>query len=186
MHFQDIAFALFVTGAYAAPTALKSRDACSDSCNTEYNTCRSAPYANRSTCASNYASCLGYSPYDSNGLFVTPTACSSVAISSTGSSAASSATTNACVSQCNASYNSCRSAPGANQSTCASNYAGCLGYSPFDSNGLLVTPTACSLVATSTNVATTTTTQAAPSTTADACVSQCNASYNSCRSAPDA
>ncbi|KAF7891553.1 uncharacterized protein EAF02_001878 [Botrytis sinoallii] len=181
MHFQDIAFALFVTGAFAAPAALKSRDACSDACNTEYNNCRSAPGANRSTCASNYASCLGYSPYDSNGSLVTPTACSSSVASTTASSATSSATADACVSQCNASYNTCRSAPGANQSTCASNYASCLGYSPYDSNGSFVTPTACS-----SSVASTTASSATSSATADACVSQCNASYNTCRSAPGA
>ncbi|TGO29273.1 hypothetical protein BPAE_0017g00810 [Botrytis paeoniae] len=180
MHFQDIAFALFVTGAFAAPAALKSRDACSDTCNTEYNTCRSAPGANRSTCASNYASCLGYSPYDSNGSLVTPTACSSSVASTTASSATTSATADACVSQCNASYNSCRTGPNANQATCASEYSTCLGYLPYDSSGSLVTPTACSSVASST------TTQAASSATADACVSKCNNSYNSCRSAPDA
>ncbi|THV43946.1 hypothetical protein BGAL_0800g00010 [Botrytis galanthina] len=181
MHFQDIAFALFVTGAFAAPAALKSRDACSDACNTEYNTCRSAPGANRSTCASNYASCLGYSPYGSNGSLVTPTACSSSVASTTASSATTSATTDACVSQCNASYNTCRSAPGANQSTCASNYASCLGYSPYDNNGSLVTPTACS-----SSVASTTASSATTSATADACVSKCSASYNSCRTRPNA
>ncbi|KAF7909059.1 hypothetical protein BELL_1429g00010 [Botrytis elliptica] len=149
MHFQDIAFALFATGAVAAPAALKSRDACSDACNTEYNTCRSAPGANQSTCASNYASCLGYSPYDSNGSLVTPTACSSVA-SSTTTQATSSATSDACVSKCNDSYNSCRSAPDANRATCASEYATCLGYLPFDNSGSLVTPTACSSGAVST------------------------------------
>ncbi|KAF5869251.1 putative surface protein sp1 protein [Botrytis fragariae] len=186
MHFQDIAFALFVTGAFAAPAALKSRDACSDTCNTEYNTCRSAPGANRSTCASNYASCLGYSPYDSNGSLVTPTACSSSVASTTASSATTSATADACVSKCNASYNSCRTGPNANQATCASEYSTCLGYLPYDSNGSLVTPTACSSVASSTTAAITTTTQAASSATTDACVSKCNNSYNSCRSAPDA
>ncbi|KAF7949961.1 hypothetical protein EAE96_007267 [Botrytis aclada] len=191
MHFQDVAFALFVTGALAAPAALKSRDACSDTCNTEYNTCRSAPDANRSTCASNYASCLGYSPYDNNGSLVTPTACSSSVASTTAAAttitqAAPSATTDACVSKCNDSYNTCRSAPDANRSTCASNYASCLGYSPYDNNGSLVTPTACSSSVASTTAAATTTTQAAPSATPDACVSKCNDSYNSCRSAPDA
>ncbi|KAF7892151.1 hypothetical protein EAF00_008453 [Botryotinia globosa] len=181
MHFQDIAFALYVTGAFAAPAALKSRDTCSDTCNTEYNTCRNAPGANRSTCASNYTSCLGYSPYDSNGSFVTPTACSSSVASTTDLSTTSFVTTDICVSQCNASFNTCRSAPGANQSTCASNYASCLGYSPYDSNGSLVTPTACS-----SSVASTTASTVITLPTADACVSQCNASFNTCRSAPGA
>jgi hypothetical protein len=38
---------------------------------------------------------------------------------------------------CNNAYNACRVAPDANMSTCASNYAGCLKYNPFDSNGSL-------------------------------------------------
>ncbi|KXH49143.1 hypothetical protein CNYM01_06925, partial [Colletotrichum nymphaeae SA-01] len=50
----------------------------------------------------------------------------------------------ACVTGCNDAYNKCRSAPGANMSTCAAQYAGCLGYSPFGPDGSLVTPTACS------------------------------------------
>ncbi|CAD6444814.1 06cc9f74-c29a-4599-8fb4-29680ca3fb46-CDS [Sclerotinia trifoliorum] len=177
MHFQDIAFALFASGAFAAPASLVARDSCSDACYSAYNTCRSAPDANRSSCASSFASCLGYSPYDSNGSLVTPTACSSPVTSTT--TAAPTTTADACVSQCNASYNSCRTAPDANQSYCASNYASCLGYSPFNNSGSFVTPTACSS-------STVTTSAAVPTTTADACVSQCNASYNSCRNAPDA
>ncbi|APA14939.1 hypothetical protein SS1G_13732 [Sclerotinia sclerotiorum 1980 UF-70] len=178
MHFQDIAFALFASGAFAAPASLVARDSCSDACYSAYNTCRGAPDANRSSCASSFASCLGYSPYDSNGSLVTPTACSSPVASST-TTAAPTTTADACVSQCNTSFNSCRTAPNANQSYCASSYASCLGYSPFDNSGSLVTPTACSSSVASTTAAATT-------PTADACVSQCNASYNSCRSAPDA
>ncbi|KAA8564174.1 hypothetical protein MFRU_032g01160 [Monilinia fructicola] len=198
MHFQDLAFALFATGAFAAPAALVARDSCSDACYSAYNTCRSAPEANRASCASEYASCLGYSPYDSNGSLVTPTACSkSVTPTATptatsipggcnpahpGScpssyfstttaapSVAPSATADACVSKCNDSYNQCRSAPGANRASCASDYASCLGYSPYDSNGSLVTPTACSSssVASSTAPATTIpATTAAPTTAA--------------------
>ncbi|KAB8289773.1 hypothetical protein EYC80_010407 [Monilinia laxa] len=178
MHFQDLAFALFASGAFAAPAALVARDSCSDACYSDYNTCRSAPEANRASCASNYASCLGYSPFDGNGSLVTPTACSkSVAPTPT---AAATATADACASKCYDSYNQCRSAPGANRASCASDYASCLGYSPYDSDGSLVTPTACS----SSSVAPSTT--PAPTATADACASKCYDSYNQCRSAPGA
>ncbi|KAJ8070431.1 hypothetical protein OCU04_000805 [Sclerotinia nivalis] len=130
-------------------------DACVSQCNASYNSCRSAPDANRASCASSYASCLGYSPYDNNGSLVTPTACSSPVASST--TVAPTTTADACVSQCNVSYNSCRSAPDANRASCASSYASCLGYSPYDNNGSLVTPTACSSpVASSTTAAPTT------------------------------
>ncbi|GKU09113.1 unnamed protein product, partial [Fusarium langsethiae] len=54
-----------------------------------------------------------------------------------------------CLSECNSDYNKCRTAPGANMSTCAAQYAGCLGYNPFE-GGSLVTPTACSVPASDT------------------------------------
>ncbi|KAF7948628.1 uncharacterized protein EAE97_004039 [Botrytis byssoidea] len=150
----------------SAPAPSPSADACAATCATEYNTCRSAPDANRSLCASNYASCLGYSPYDSNGSLVTPTACSSVASATSApvssapatsvlvpvsSAPAPSPSADACAATCATEYNTCRSAPDANRSLCASNYASCLGYSPYDSNGSLVTPTACSSVASATS-----------------------------------
>ncbi|KAF7915928.1 hypothetical protein BELL_0003g00280 [Botrytis elliptica] len=148
----------------SAPAPSASADACAATCATEYNTCRSAPDANRSTCASNYASCLGYSPYDSNGSLVTPTACSSVAsvtsapVSSVPASSAPvasapapSGSADACAATCATEYNTCRSAPDANRASCASSYASCLGYSPYDSNGSLVTPTACSSVGSATS-----------------------------------
>ncbi|KAH7184775.1 uncharacterized protein B0J16DRAFT_383829 [Fusarium flagelliforme] len=50
-----------------------------------------------------------------------------------------------CVSECNSDYNTCRTAPNANRATCASEYAECLGYNPFNSEGSLVTPTGCSV-----------------------------------------
>ncbi|TGO78213.1 hypothetical protein BELL_0074g00020 [Botrytis elliptica] len=148
------------SGAPPAPSAPAGSDACSNACNTEYNNCRSAPDANRSTCASKYASCLGYSPFDGNGSLVTPTACSSVASTPAASAPGSSAPapsapapsapagSDACSNACNTEYNTCRSAPDANRSTCASKYTSCLGYSPFDGNGSLVTPTACSVAST--------------------------------------
>ncbi|RAL58023.1 hypothetical protein DID88_009087 [Monilinia fructigena] len=193
MHFQDLAFALFASGAFAAPAALVARDSCSDACYSAYNTCRSAPEANRASCASNYASCLGYSPFDGSGSLVTPTACSKSVTSTATPTATSipggcnpahpvapSATADACASKCYDSYNQCRSAPDANRASCASDYASCLGYSPYDSNGSLVTPTACSSSSVSPSTA------PAPTATADACASKCYDSYNQCRSAPDA
>ncbi|KAJ3948345.1 uncharacterized protein N0V96_002593 [Colletotrichum fioriniae] len=116
--------------------------------------CRSASDANRATCAANYAGCLGYSPFGPDGSLVTPTACSGTATAVVPTATAvppiatgivPPATTGAaCVTGCNDAYNKCRSAPGANLSTCAAEYAGCLGYSPFGPDGSLVTPTACS------------------------------------------
>ncbi|KPM46319.1 hypothetical protein AK830_g24 [Neonectria ditissima] len=50
----------------------------------------------------------------------------------------------ACAEHCYESYNECRGAKDANMATCAAKYAECLGYSPFGSDGSLVTPTACS------------------------------------------
>lgn len=152
MHFQDLVFALFVSGAFAAPAALKvTRDSCSDACTDAFNTCRSDPSNNRSTCASNYSSCLGYSPFNnSSGSFITPTACSSTPASkiapatTTAAAPASAATSDACVSSCNDAYNTCRSDASNSKATCAAEHSSCLGNVSFDSSGSLVTPTACS------------------------------------------
>ncbi|KXH50762.1 hypothetical protein CSIM01_01611 [Colletotrichum simmondsii] len=142
----------------AMPTA-PSGPECAASCAADYDKCRSAPDANRATCAANYAGCLGYSPFGPDGSLVTPTACSGTATAvppiTTGivppgtNSAVPPIATGVvppatCVAGCNDAYNKCRSAPGANMSTCAAQYAGCLGYSPFGPDGSLVTPTACS------------------------------------------
>ncbi|KAI3390598.1 hypothetical protein diail_9105 [Diaporthe ilicicola] len=128
--------------AVLASTALagdiQARDACSDACSNAYSTCRIQPGANQASCAADYATCLGYNPFDSSGSLVTPTACVI-----TTSAAPGPAPTSACVTTCNAAYDKCRSQPDANRASCAADYAGCLGYNPFDS-GSLVAPTACS------------------------------------------
>ncbi|KAF7881213.1 uncharacterized protein EAF02_007104 [Botrytis sinoallii] len=181
----------------SAPAPSGSANACAATCATEYNTCRSAPDANRASCASSYASCLGYSPYDSNGSLITPTACSSgaSATSAPASSApvasapAPSGSANACAATCTTEYNTCRSAPDANRASCASSYASCLGYSPYDSNGSLITPTACSSGASATSAPASSAPVAsapAPSGSANACAATCTTEYNTCRSAPDA
>lgn len=133
MFTKNLAILLAVSGAYASPVL--RRDECSDKCSAEYNACRSAPGANMSTCAANFSSCLGYLPFDDQGSLVTPTACSSTA--------AATPTADACAQKCQASFNSCRTAPDANMSYCASQFAGCLGYSPWGNGGSYVPPTAC-------------------------------------------
>ncbi|KAM0278876.1 hypothetical protein ACHAO9_011948 [Fusarium lateritium] len=81
--------------------------------------------------------------------------------SSTTDTAATIPETYDCVTECNDNYNICRTAPNANRSTCAAQYAQCLGYNPFGGNGSLVTPTACS----DANISTTQSTQ--PVTTSE-------------------
>ncbi|KAH7129498.1 hypothetical protein B0J13DRAFT_611255 [Dactylonectria estremocensis] len=53
-----------------------------------------------------------------------------------------------CPEECATAYDNCRSGANANMATCAAEYAGCLGYSPFGPDGSLITPTACSAAAT--------------------------------------
>jgi cell division septation protein DedD len=48
-----------------------------------------------------------------------------------------------CAEMCSDKYNKCRVAPDANMSFCAATYSECLGYSPFNAEGSLVTPTVC-------------------------------------------
>jgi len=138
---QNLALLLAISGAYATP--ISKRDECSDKCSAAYNTCRGQPNANRAQCAADYSSCLGYLPFNDEGSLVTPTACSVTATAT----ATAQPTTDACVEKCNSAYNSCRTAPQANMSFCAAKYSECLGYLPFNDQGSLVTPTACSSTA---------------------------------------
>ncbi|KAL2874798.1 hypothetical protein SGCOL_010053 [Colletotrichum sp. CLE4] len=197
-----------ITHVGPVPTGVAPSPDCPTACADDYNKCRSAPDANRASCAAEYAGCLGYSPFGPDGSLVTPTACSGTATAvppiatgivppisavppiatgivppisavppiatgivppvsavppiatgivppvsavppiATGIVPPATPTGDTCVAGCNDSYNKCRSAPGANRSTCAAEYAGCLGYSPFGPDGSLITPTACSASAT--------------------------------------
>ncbi|GKU22279.1 unnamed protein product [Fusarium langsethiae] len=157
------------TSSTSATSSIPHTYDCLSECNSDYNKCRTAPGANMSTCAAQYAGCLGYNPFE-GGSLVTPTACS-VPASDTPKPTQSG--TSDCVTGCNNDYNKCRTAPGANMSTCAAQYAGCLGYNPFE-GGSLVTPTACSSRPEPTQ-----------SDTND-CLNKCNSGYDKCRTAPGA
>ncbi|KAJ4247449.1 hypothetical protein NW762_013124 [Fusarium torreyae] len=50
-----------------------------------------------------------------------------------------------CAEKCTDAYNKCRSGADSNKATCAAEYSECLGYAPFNNEGSLVTPTACSV-----------------------------------------
>ncbi|EHK15726.1 uncharacterized protein TRIVIDRAFT_228753 [Trichoderma virens Gv29-8] len=100
---------------------------CAVKCTTAHDACLTKPDTNRAQCAADYADCLGYNPYE-NG-FVTPTACSKTTAAPTHTKPPS-PPKDEC--KCYDEYNKCRSAPGANMSYCASQYAECLGYNPFD------------------------------------------------------
>ncbi|QSZ29461.1 hypothetical protein DSL72_003975 [Monilinia vaccinii-corymbosi] len=77
MHFQDLVFALFVTGAFAAPTSLFARSECAQSCIDADNKCRGDEATrNMATCSSNFYSCLGAIPTAVDGKTVPPTVCS--------------------------------------------------------------------------------------------------------------
>ncbi|KAK1532443.1 uncharacterized protein CCOS01_04426 [Colletotrichum costaricense] len=196
-----------ITHTGPVPTGVAPGPECAATCAAAYDKCRSAPDANRATCAAEYAGCLGYSPFGPDGSLVTPTACSGTAVVPT-ATAVPPITTGVfpptgpsgpeCAATCAAAYDKCRSAPDANRATCAAEYAGCLGYSPFGPDGSLVTPTACSGTATAVPPITTvapptgtavppiTTGVLPPATTGAACVTGCNDAYNKCRSAPGA
>ena len=149
MRFQYLAAA--VMAATVSGQATSATD-CPQTCLNAYNTCRGAPDSNKSSCAAQYASCLGYSPFGSDGSLITPTACSASSTSSVAATSTVSATptANACVTACLSAYNTCRGAPGSNKATCAAQYAGCLGFNPFGADGSLITPTACSAISSST------------------------------------
>ncbi|CAG7558286.1 unnamed protein product [Fusarium equiseti] len=156
--------AAFATTALAR---LYKRDECSEACTDAYNACTQEPDASQAFCATEYANCLGFNPFLGQASVPEPTACSAGATGATvptgngdedeetlatdtGSPSTTEGTysvpyTYDCVSECNSDYNICRTAPNANRATCASEYAECLGYNPFNSEGSLVTPTECSV-----------------------------------------
>lgn len=163
MSSRFLALSLALSAAYASPVS--RRDECSEQCALEYNSCRSDTSNLRSTCASNYSSCLGYNPFSAEGSLVTPTACSQAP------AATSSVAETICVEQCSTEYDVCRSDTSNLRSTCASNFSSCLGYNPFNSEGSLVTPTACSQAPAATTTA-----------AAGDCVQECNDQFDECRS----
>ncbi|POS71447.1 hypothetical protein DHEL01_v210160 [Diaporthe helianthi] len=147
---------LAVLASTALAGDIQARDDCVVACNTAWDTCRGQPDANRASCAADFAGCVGYNPFES-GTFEPPTACVSMPSivpapvpappsASAHPTPTPSAPANPCVAACDKAYDACRSKPDANRAACASEYAGCLGYNPFDGSGSLVTPTACSSV----------------------------------------
>jgi hypothetical protein len=64
-----------VTESKPAPPV--STDDCLAKCQKARDDCGTAPDANQATCSAEFATCVGYYPYDTEGNFVPPTACSS-------------------------------------------------------------------------------------------------------------
>ncbi|PFH59550.1 hypothetical protein XA68_12217 [Ophiocordyceps unilateralis] len=127
-------YAYTIVGLALASSALA--DECAQKCNEAHDACLGKPDAHRPTCASDYAACLGYNPYNQES-YATPTACSRAA------EPTETDETCDCLQTCNGEYEACRDNPDVNRSTCASSYSDCLGYNPFGADGSLVTPTAC-------------------------------------------
>ncbi|SMR41356.1 unnamed protein product [Zymoseptoria tritici ST99CH_1E4] len=174
----------------ASTTAGSSPADCAATCFAAYRDCQTnPPDSNKSLCASNLASCLGYNPFDNSGTFVTPTACSTSAPATATAPAPASTTAPAgdaaqCAATCFAAYRDCQTnPPDSNKSLCASNLAKCLNYNPFDNSGTFVTPTACSASsapATATAPPATTT----PAGDAAACAATCFKAYRDCQTNP--
>ncbi|PTB65427.1 hypothetical protein BBK36DRAFT_1160625 [Trichoderma citrinoviride] len=123
---------LFITAFVASAAAMADHagaaaddDECK--CYHAYNECRATPAANMSTCASNYADCLGYNPFDGSH--------NPDDVSDKCSASAAPKTDCRRVKECEDASDECRGQPDANQAQCASDYADCLGFSPFEPEG---------------------------------------------------
>lgn len=121
------------TTATGAPTPYP--DACAKACMDKRSECQSKPDANRATCAAEFAACVGYNPYAEQP-YVDPTACSHSSMPAPTGAAG-------CAMACTGRKNECMGKPDANHSTCAAEYADCLGYNPYAAEPY-VEPTACS------------------------------------------
>ncbi|OAQ60469.1 hypothetical protein VFPPC_06607 [Pochonia chlamydosporia 170] len=152
----------------AAPAP--TQDACAKKCTSEYDACRTKPGANMSLCATNYSECLGFIPFPngSGEPYVTPTACSKSAPSTTKAPSQ-------CAEKCLNEFYACKTKPNSNQSYCASMIAECLGYNPFK-NGGLETPTTCAGDSKATST----------STAQDECAEKCVSQFYTCKTKPNA
>ena len=170
------AFTGLLTIAFSAPALA---DDCSKACGEAHDTCAAQPGANLSTCASEYASCLGYNPYDPS--FVEPTACSKTTATSVATTTpTSTGTADACAADCITKHEQCQTKPGANMAVCANDFAECLGYNPYEPS--YVAPTACAKTTTvSTPIMTPT-----PTGKADACAKACISQHEACQNKPQA
>ena len=175
-------YALGLLAVVASPAPALA-NVCVDACNKAKFDCQSKPNANMATCAAEYAGCIGYNPYADTG-YVEPTACSEGASSHTSTATmAPEPSADTCLETCNAAKSKCQSNLDNNRSTCASEYAACLGYNPYGGSGY-VEPTACSKGATSnatTTMATGTATMGPKSTGSDACLQDCNKTKSDCQ-----
>ncbi|GAB0137838.1 hypothetical protein EsDP_00006091 [Epichloe bromicola] len=158
--------------------------ACVERCNAAMNSCRTQSGANQSYCSSQYASCLGYNPYQ-NGGFVTPTACASGGGGPAGPAATMpGGQPDECARKCTDAYNGCRTQPGANQATCRASFATCLGYNPPND-----TPASCQGQGSGSGISASPssmpTTTGAAAVGQEDCVARCNAAMDSCRIQPN-
>ncbi|KAJ8611517.1 hypothetical protein MRB53_037924 [Persea americana] len=126
------AYCQFSSTTTAVPTATPSAAPMVELCNTQANECRTAPNTNQASCSSNLCSCIAASQQLSAapaycGFNTTSTAISTSSTASSSSSAPSSSGSSApSYTSCTATSYSCRSAPGANQAQCSSDYCACL------------------------------------------------------------
>ncbi|KAL7927596.1 hypothetical protein ACQKWADRAFT_277228 [Trichoderma austrokoningii] len=157
-------------------------DKCAADCTAAHDACVTKPDSNKAECASEYAACLGYNPYETG--FVAPTACSKTTTSASWpTKTAAPPVQDECAKKCNDEYDQCRGAPGANQSTCSSEYAKCLGYNPFDGqHEHEEKPTKCSTQP----AVTPTWTSTPPPKTDCKHVKQCTDEVDQCRTKPEA
>ncbi|KAK2603450.1 hypothetical protein QQS21_004402 [Conoideocrella luteorostrata] len=179
--------ALLGTTLAQAPTGQADSQACAQRCADALNGCRSQPGANQDTCMTQYATCLGYNP----GPNVTPTACGNNSPAPTNNQGGG--RPDACAQKCIDAYNGCRGQPGANQSTCRSEFAGCLGYNPPNDTPMNCQQGNSMSWASNTWQSNTWPTSTWPATATstglivqDQCAKKCTDEMNACRSQPGA
>lgn len=106
-------------------------------CEAQDNACRTAPDANLSSCASQYAGCVGSKTYnndhnnDNNNDHNNDHNNNHKRDHTDDAAAPPSYPAD---KDCEAENNACRTAPGVNQAQCSADYASCLGYNPYDDN----------------------------------------------------
>lgn len=122
----------------------QGQDECAKKCVAELSACKGKPNANQSTCVSNYNGCLGYEAIGNGKADYSPSCCSKDGSKPTPTGQTPGQGQDECAKKCVAALGDCKAQPGANQSTCVSNYNTCLGYQAIGGGKADYSPSACS------------------------------------------
>ncbi len=164
----------------------QGQDECAKKCVADLSACKGKPDANQSTCVSNYNSCLGYEAIGGGKADYSPSCCSKEGSKPTPTGQVPGQGQDECAKKCVAALGDCKAQPGANQSTCVSNYNSCLGYQAIGNGKADYSPSACSKSGGSTPTSTAQVPGQGQGQGQSECAKKCVAALGDCKAQPGA